>query len=348
MRRPLTLAVVAALAGHALLLLLWLTAAPLNVVVLAWLGAALVFVGIGSGTQAIFCIQCLTGGRWLEALEPPLGWFARVTPLIALSLVVALFAMPSLFPWAGDSPAASAYLIAKKRLYLNEPFMILRTAAFVATTFLLAFWTTGKLNASRSAIGLILWLLSVSMLAVDWVMSLQPEWYSTAIGLWLAASFVLSALAATITVSVLRSPALPADRRNDIAILLLAAVLFWFYVSYMQYLIIWSGDLPEEIGWFVDRRGALWQAVAAAMVLLMFVVPMATLIFRPVRRSPRLLIAVAASVVAGRMLESEWQIEPAVDAAATIQAIAAGGALLGFGGLCAVLTIIRNPAAGRA
>lgn len=334
-------AITAALAGHAVLVVLWLAAVPPAVVLLAWLAAALTVLGIASGAQAILCLHGLTGGRWIDALEPLLGRLSRLAPLATLPLFALLPAVTLLFPWAGGAgelPHETAHLIRKKAWWLDVPFFIGRTFVFAAITLLLAVWCDARMSAARAAAGMVLWMLAVSLLAIDWLMSLAPEWFSTMIGLWLGSSFVLSALALT-ALATATQRGHDAARRNDVAVLLLAAVLFWSYLGFMQYLVVWSGNLPEEISWFVARRTPYWSAIAVLMVLLAFAVPLVTLVFSPARRSRGLLGAVAATVLVGRMLESEWQIQPAAQAPGALHAAASAAALLGLGGLAVAAVV---------
>ncbi len=159
--------------------------------------------------------------------------------------------------------------------------------------------------------------LTVTFASIDWAMSLEPHWFSTMYGVLFIAGQGLTAFAFIIVVLVLLSDTPPLAgyvgprHYHDLGKLMLAFVMFWAYVSFSQYLIIWSGNLPEEIPWYLRRLQGGWGWVGAALVLLHFVLPFLLLLPASANRNPRILGAVAALVVFMRLVDVFWLTQPA-------------------------------------
>jgi hypothetical protein len=163
----------------------------------------------------------------------------------------------------------------------------------------------------------VIYFFTLTFAMVDWVMSLEPHWFSTIYGLLFAAGQGLSALAFTTAVIVLlaRRPPLSnvisPHHLHDLGKLMFALVLLWAYLSFSQFLITWSGNLPEEIPWYIRRLNNGWQYVALLIVLFHFAVPFLYLLSRDVKRNPRLLLPVAIGIVVMRMIDLLWIVAPA-------------------------------------
>jgi hypothetical protein len=168
-----------------------------------------------------------------------------------------------------------------------------------------------------SAPGLLFLVLTVSLASVDWIMSLDPHWYSTIFGLLTVVGYGLSALAFTIAVLSLlqRGGALGGiispRHFHDLGKLLLAFVMLWAYMAFSQFLIIWSGNLPEELPWYMDRIRGPWAAVALLLVVGHFALPFALLLSRDLKRHGNLLARVAVFIIAMRLIEAIWLVAPA-------------------------------------
>jgi hypothetical protein len=164
---------------------------------------------------------------------------------------------------------------------------------------------------------LVLYALTVTFWSVDWVMSIEPHWFSTIYGVLFMTGQALAALAFAVAVLVLlaRRPPLSEvigpGHYHDLGKLLLAFVMFWAYVTFSQFLIVWSGNLPEEVPWYLARLRGGWGAVALGLVLLHFSLPFVLLLSRTVKRNPRTLAAVAVIIVGMRFVDALWLILPA-------------------------------------
>ena len=163
-----------------------------------------------------------------------------------------------------------------------------------------------------SAGGLIAFVLCMNFASTDWVMSLDPKWYSTIfveifiIGQFLSALALMTALLAALSTR----EAVPEKAFHDLGNLLLAFVIFWAYVSFSQFLIIWSGNLPKEIGWYLDRSRHGWQWAAGALAICQFFLPFALLLSRAAKQNPRRLLGIALGIFFANVLAVFWLVAP--------------------------------------
>jgi hypothetical protein len=167
-----------------------------------------------------------------------------------------------------------------------------------------------------SAVGLVAYGLTMTFASFDWLMSLEPHWFSTIYGVLIMGGQALTAWAALIVVLVWlsRRPPLDAlvmpDHFHDLANLMLAFVMLWAYFAFSQYLIIWSGNLPEEIAWYLHRLQTGWRFIGAMLVVFHFAVPFLLLLSRAVKRDPQMLVQVAAGILVMRVVDLFWLIAP--------------------------------------
>ena len=164
--------------------------------------------------------------------------------------------------------------------------------------------------------GLVFWGFSVTFMAVDWVLSLDPHWFSTMFGLLFMAGQGLSSMAFLVTLLVLLSYRRPMSdvltprHLHDLGKLLLMMVMVWAYFSFSQFLIIWAGNLPEEIPWYLERLNGGWQYIALALVLGHFALPFALLLSRDLKRNFKLLASLAVFILFMRYVDLFWLVTP--------------------------------------
>jgi hypothetical protein len=211
--------------------------------------------------------------------------------------------------WSGDY-AAPAF----KNLWLNPLFFIARSIAYLLIWIALAFLSLRPaLQRSRpfSAAALIVYGISVSLAAVDWIMSLMPAWYSSVFGWLIGTGQMLGGMALAVML-VARSAAPARSVLADLGNLLLMYVLTWAYLAFVQFLIIWAEDLPHEIAWYLPRMRSGWLIAAWLLVLFHFAAPLLILLSRHAKQSARLLGWLAASLLAARLLDAWWLVLPSV------------------------------------
>lgn len=291
----------------------------------------LFWAGVALGSLALLMLQHLTGGGWGMVIRRVLEAATRTLPLMLLLFLPILFGLRHIYPWTDRAKYAhEPSMLDKIDRYLNPTFFTIRALACFAIWLLLAFllnkWSraqdTGSDNAAAKKMrvlagpGMVLFILTSTVAAIDWVMSISPEWSSTIFGLLFVASFALSALAFAIAIVALLSDREPMAEVvaplhfHDLGKLMLALVMLWAYFAYSQFLIIWSGNLPEEIVWYQPRIHGGWGAVAIALVVLHFAFPFAFLLSRSIKRNPHRLVLVAVLILIMRVIDLIWMIAP--------------------------------------
>ena len=293
---------------------------------LFWTGASL-------GCMALLMVQHLSGGAWGVVTRRIYEAAARTLPLMALLFVPVALGVPHLFEWAHPEAVAADPILQHKESYLNVPFFLTRGVIYFVVwsgmALLLSRWSAqqdaagpadqerlGRKMQRLSGGGLVAYAVTVFFMSVDWVMSLDPHWFSTMYGMLFMVNQGLSALALTIAVLVLlaRTPPLagvvaPAHL-HDLGKLLLAFVMLWAYLTFSQFLIVWSANLPEEIPWYLTRMEGGWGAVSVALIVFHFIVPFLLLLNRDLKRHARLLVIVALWIVVMRFVDLFWLMGP--------------------------------------
>ena len=295
---------------------------------MAWLGVTL-------GSMAILMIRHLTGGGWGMVIRRILGAAMRCLPLMALLFVPILFGLPKLYVWARplDSIAdkhVREHLQDITKTYLTTNGFIIRAAIYLAIwnllSFLLSMWSReqdkagSRDNTSRfkavSGPGLILYAFTISFAAIDWVMSIDPSWISTIYGLLILIGELLSAMCFAVVVERIlfnykpMSELLKPDFVHDHGKWMLTFTMVWAYFSFSQWLIIWAGNLPEEITWYMRRLNGGWGSIGLFLALFQFAVPFVLLLSRPFKRDIRRLVWLAVWIMLMRYLDLFWIIEP--------------------------------------
>ncbi len=295
----------------------------------AYLIAFLFWLGVTLGCLALLMLQHLTGGRWALVIRRILEAGTRTLPVMAVAALPILLGMKSLYVWA--RPGQIDPVITAKHAYLNPIFFAVRMVFYFAcwstlSHFLnkwsreedrggnLALWTRME---SLSGGGLVLFGFTLNFAAVDWVMSLEPRWYSTIYGLLLMTGMTLAAMAFVIVVLIWLSEeeplssALTPSYFQDLGSILLMFVMLWAYLEFSQYLIIWGENLSGEIPWYLRRLQGGWGVVGLTLVLLNFALPFFLLLFRHVKRRVKSLLSVALLVLVMRIIDMCWMVFPA-------------------------------------
>jgi hypothetical protein len=285
----------------------------------SYLFAWLFFLGLSLGSAGLLMLYQLTGGHWMLPLHRYLR--AALAPLLALALlfIPILLGLSYVYPWARGT-----HSFADKQWYLNSAFFAVRALVALALWFLLtrahrtASGRDPRLNG-RSAVGLIVYFVTMTVAAVDWIGSLQPDWYSTGFGLIVTTAQGLGAFAfatSCATLAAKRSPRPMGEQAcGDLGKLLLALVMTWMYLAFVQFLIIWAEDLPHETVWYFPRFTTDWLYVTLGVFALQFVVPFFLLLFRRLTRQPGSLALIAIVALVGNLLYVSWLILPSVEPA---------------------------------
>ena len=295
---------------------------------MGWLGVAL-------GSMAILMIRHLTGGGWGMVIRRILGAAMRTLPLLALLFIPIILGMHRLYIWAQPLDTIAdkhlrEHLEDITKTYLTTNGFILRAVFYFATwnllSFLLTKWSKqtdrpgAPDNTQRfkaiSGPGLILYGFTISFAAIDWVMSLDPSWVSTIFGLIILIGEVLSAMCFAVVVERMlynyrpMSEILKPDFVHDHGKWMLTFIMVWAYFNFSQWLIIWAGNLPAEITFYLKRLSGGWGLIGLTLVLFHFAIPFGILLSRRFKRDIHRLAWLAAWLIVMRYLDLFWIIEP--------------------------------------
>ncbi|HEV2912775.1 MAG TPA: hypothetical protein VGX92_05605 [Pyrinomonadaceae bacterium] len=305
----------------------------------SYLFAYVFWTGIALGCLAILMLQHLSGGGWGLVIRRVLEAATRTLPLMALLFVPIIFGMGYLYEWTHMEQLSHGRSVEERHLYemlvhkskyLNVTGFILRSVAYFVIwgvlAYLLNLWSReqdrtaerryAKKLQNLSGPGLVLFVLTVTFASVDWVMSLDPEWFSTIFGLLFVAAWVLSSFAFVIAVMALLSQREPMSNVvapshfHDLGKLLLAFVMVWAYFAFSQFLLIWSANIPEETKWYLYRMRGGWGVLPMALVIFHFALPFLLLLSRDLKRNAPRLALVAGIVLVMRLVDLFWLIAP--------------------------------------
>ena len=301
----------------------------------AYLLGFLCWLGVALGSMAIIMIRHLTGGGWGVVVRRIMGAAMRTLPLLAVLFIPIILGMHRLYIWAQplgniEDSHLREHLKQLTQTYLTVNGFVLRAVFYFAVwnllSFLLTKWSkegdspTARDNTDRfktvSGPGLILYGFTLSFAAIDWVMSLDPSWVSTIFGLVILIGQVLSAMCFAVVIERIlfdykpMSEMLTPDFVHDHGKWMLAFTMVWAYFNFSQWLIIWAGNLPSEITFYMTRLHGGWASVGLFLVLFAFAIPFATLLSRPFKRNIRRLAWLAAWLLLMRYLDLFWIIEP--------------------------------------
>jgi hypothetical protein len=296
----------------------------------SYLLAYMLWLGVALGCLAFLMIQHLTGGTWGAVIQRMLEAGCGTMPLMAVLFVPIVIGMRRLYIWTDPAfQEKEEHLKVLSQHYLNPSGFVIRAVIYFAIWLVLIYalrsWSreqddppvrqVSKLRA-LSAPGLVLFALSVSFAVIDWVMSLTPPWISTIYPMIFIVGQCLTALCFVVAVAALlykyqpMSTLLKGEDVADLGKLMLAFVMLWAYFNFSQLLIIWAGNLPEEIPFFARRFVGGWQQVGVFLALFHFAIPFVLLLSRGFKRNPRRLVKLALWLFVACYIDLHWYIGP--------------------------------------
>jgi hypothetical protein len=323
----------------------------------AYLLAYLFWLGIALGCLALLMVQHLIRGVWGAVIQRLLEAGSRTLPLMALLFVPLLFGLKSLYIWVQPEVLAGDELLQHKSAYLNVSFFVLRLVVYAVAWSSLAYllnrwsfqhdriedWASGRPLRRRlqllSGPGLVVYGLTVTFASIDWMMSLEPHWFSTIYGFVWIVGQVLTALAFAVVALALLADFEPfagvvkPSHFHDLGNLLLTFVMLWAYIAFSQFLIIWSGNLSEEIPWYVHRIQGGWQWVGLLLLVFHFVLPFLLLLARFTKRNQSMLAPLAGLLIVMQWVDLFWLVMPAFHPSRLYLHWLDGVIPLGMGGL---------------
>jgi len=298
---------------------------------LSYLVAYLFFLSLALGALFFVMVQHLSGAVWSVSSRRIAETLMATLPAAAFLFVPVALNLHHLYEWTHPEVVAADPVLQGKQAYLNVPFFLIRAAVcllvWVGLSRILYRWSVTQDRrpeaplrkvAAWSAAGVLLAVLTVTVAAFDWVMSLEPHWFSTVFGVYFYAGGAAASVAALILILFAFRRAgrlveeVHAEHYHDYGKWLFSLIVFWAYIAFSQYMLIWYANLPEETQWFRTRTQGGWGPVALALVAGHFLIPFFALISRAAKRNVRWLAAMSLWVILFHYLDLYWQVMPAV------------------------------------
>ncbi|HKS83745.1 MAG TPA: hypothetical protein VJR23_19740 [Candidatus Acidoferrales bacterium] len=299
----------------------------------SYLMAYVFWVAIPFGCIAVLMLHHMTGGWWGYPLRRILEAGTRTVWVMAVLFIPVWLGIPKLYTWTKANAFPDDILHHFKRVYLSTGFFTVR--AVIYFVLLLGFvYLLNKRSADQdktgdpkiqgklgvlSGIGVVLWGFIVSAAAFDWVMSLEPDWFSTIFGMifidleaLVALSFVVYVYGKLADREPMKDLVRPQDH-NDIGNLMLAFTLLWAYLQFDQFLLIYAGNLRDEIPWYMTRVFGGWAAWAAFLLIFHFFVPFFMLLQRTIKRNLRRLSRLGGYMVVMAFIDVYWLVIPSFE-----------------------------------
>ncbi len=297
----------------------------------AYLLGFMFWLGLSLGCMAILMLYHLVGGAWGTVIRRILEAGMMTLPLMAVLFLPMLAFQEHLYAWAHYGElSADPKMVEIAHSYLNFHAIFVRYIVYfviwIGMAYFLNRWSTEQDSIAgqstlrfraMSSIGLVIYSFTISFAVIDWVMSLQARWISTIYGLLFIAGEALSAFCFCVVIESILGKRKPmSDYLTDTEVhdhgkFMLTFVMVWAYFNFSQWLIIWAGNLPEEIPWYVRRMNGGWEYVGLFLVVFHFAVPFALLLSRQLKRKARTLVWLASWLILMRIVDIFWHIEPA-------------------------------------
>lgn len=295
-----------------------------------WLISYLFWFAIAAGCLAILMLQYVTGGEWGLMIRRPLGAAARTMWLMALLFVPVALGMKAIYPWMAPDFFTGVHVVQAKKIWLSSGafltraliyFILLFTLAFVLRRLSVRFYEdrapeTELARRKVAAGGLLVVVLTLTFVSIDWMMSLEPMWYSSMYGITFVVGcalsgmtfviFFLTRIASTEAMTAVLKP----SHLRDLGNLTLAFVMFYTYTAFSEFLLVWYGNIKEEIPHYLWREHGTWGIVAALVVLFHFFLPFFLLLMRSIKDRAETIGWVAVLLLVMRYVTIYWLIAP--------------------------------------
>ncbi len=287
-------------------------------------------ISIGLGSLFLIALEYIVGAVWSVPIRRIVEFFAATIPFLAILVIPLLFNMHELFHWSHEEAVAGDEILEGKAPYLNVPFFIIRVFVLIGIWSLFYFFfirnskkqdTTKdqnltKLNIKLSAVFIPVFAISITITAIDWLMSIEPHWFSTIFGVYFFSGTVIASLAAVTLATVLLKengylhPSITNDHLYSLGGLMFAFINFWAYIAFSQFMLIWYADLPEESFWFLQKWNGNWAVFSILLIIIHFVVPYAALLAHPAKKNPKRLKFIAVWLLFAHLFDLFWLVMP--------------------------------------
>ena len=297
----------------------------------SYLSGYLFWFEIVAGSLGVLCLQYVTGGEWGILIRRPLGAAARTIMWMLVLFIPVAIGLKYMYVWTDQAALAKDAVLSGKTWYLNPTAFLIRTVFYFLLWILWA-WRIRVLSLrfyedrspytdlSRrkwAASGLVMIVLTMTFTGIDWVMSLEPRWYSTMFGInfFISAGLAAYAFVTFFLTRLARTPAmgdiLKPNHFRDLGNLMLAFVMLWAYTQFSEFLLMWYANLKEEIPYYLVRRAGAWGAIAGFLIIFHFFLPFFMLLMRAIKDRPGTIGVVAIIILVARYAGIIWLTQPA-------------------------------------
>ena len=296
-----------------------------------WILWFLFVLTVGLGCLFIVALEHVVGAKWSVPLRRIPERLSSLALLMGPAALLALLSLPVLYPWTSPESLKNP-VIAGKAIWLNVPFFAIRVVSCIGL-WILAYrlFVSGSVRqdaeknpqfnvrARRFApVFMVIFGITITVVAFDWISSLEPAWYSDVFGVYIFAGTFLAGLAAT-TLAVLylrargRLPGVGHSHIYNLGGFLFAFTVFWSYIGFAQYMLMWYANMPEEVFWYKERLQGLWGPLVLALAVFHFLVPFLVLVPRDAKSDPKRLFWVATLMLLAHWLDLYWMIFPVLE-----------------------------------
>jgi len=287
-------------------------------------------ISIGVGALFLVALEYVAGAVWSVPIRRIVEFFAAIIPFLAILVLPLLFNIHELFHWSHVEAVAEDVVLQGKEPYLNVEFFIIRVFVMIGLWSLFYFIISRnsrkqdetkdqkltKRNIKLSAIFIPVFAITISLAAIDWLMSIEPHWFSTIFGVYYFSGTVIAAIAAVTiaTVKLKEHGYLHSRMTNDhlfsLGALQFAFINFWGYIAFSQYLLIWYADLPEETFWILQKWDGSWAIFSVLLILIHFLVPYIALVSQPSKMNPKRLKIISVWLLFAHLFDLYWLVMP--------------------------------------
>lgn len=296
----------------------------------SYLAAFVFWTTIGLGGLFFTMLHHLTGATWSVVLRRFSESIMVALPVLVIFFLPIIPGLHDLYHWTHEEAVAADHILQGKSPWLNVPFFLIRVLVYFGIWFLMARTLRGyslkQDEGNRtdlpdkmrkfSAPGMLLFALTLTYAAFDWLMSLNPHWYSTIFGVYVFTGSLLSGLAFILLSALyLRGKgvlenAITIEHYHDLGKLLFAFTVFWAYISFSQYMLIWYGNIPEETEFFLQRWEGSWKVISLVIVFGHFALPFLILATRAAKRNLKLMRVMGIWFLVIHWIDIHWVVMP--------------------------------------
>lgn len=287
-------------------------------------------ISIGVGALFLVALEYVAGAVWSVPIRRIVEFFAAIIPFLAVLVLPLIFNIHELFHWSHPEAVAKDAVLQSKAPYLNIEFFIIRVFVMIGLWSLFYFIIARnskkqdetkdqkltKRNIKLSAIFIPVFAITLSLSAIDWLMSIEPHWFSTIFGVYYFSGTVIAAIAVvTIATVYLKehgylNPKMTNDHLFSLGALQFAFINFWGYIAFSQYLLIWYADLPEETFWILQKWEGNWAIFSILLIIIHFLVPYVALVSQPSKMNPKRLKFISVWLLFAHLFDLYWLVMP--------------------------------------